>query len=419
VVGKKVKAKQDNMKRNVSLLVLFIIAIGTGAAFAFAVFGPSSAWEADVEITGVGYDGNPLLTTDAEIEALGGFPSARIVKVDFDGNPDDGHPSLQTITYTLWSGVTATWPLYTHEDMGMIPKVDFAVGQAFLADEDGNRVTSFPGIWEDVDNSTGKVHFYFGFSVAFTTRATFWQVEPTHVSWTILDLKGSDYLWMVDNGRIPDISEVSLSTTIDLRVTGIGDFQYVGRIENIETFGDPRARYTISPESSGIPDTGIDAFNLAYDWKAAYEIGMAKPRNPDNPVQMTYNIIDSESENMASITTGARLRPGIDGNKGIQAGDGDALVPGGPLTFAVDDITVYDVELIYNFLCDVTLNGIPMTAKGGWLSGRIDEYFIPPKDPEPPGFDLFWILVIGLIAVVCLNEGSKRRGVAIQVKGGG
>lgn len=418
MVKNKVRAKQDTTRRNVVLVVLFIIAIGSGATFAFAVFGPSSAWEGDVEISGVGYD-NRFFTDKVELEGMGATVSPRIVKIDFDGNPDDGHSSLQTVTYTLWSGVTATWPLYTHEDMGMMPKVDFSVGQLFLADASGNRVIDYPGVWEDVDSSTGKVHFYFGFSVAFTTRATFWQVEAGTVSWTILDLKDSDYLWMVDNGRIPDISEVSLSTTIDLRVTGIGEFQYAGKVESVEVFGDPRARYTISPESSGVPDTNIDAFNLVYDWKEAYEVGMAEPRNPNNPVQVTYNIIDSESENMASITTGAKLRPGLDGNKRIQAGGGDPLIPGGPLTFEVGDITVYDVELIYNFLCDVTLNGIPLTAKGDWLSGRIDEYFIPPKDPEPPGFDLFWILVIGLIAVVCLNEGSKRRGIAIQVKGGG
>jgi len=409
----KVRGKQNKRRRNVVLVFLFVISIGITAAYSFAAFGPSSAWEADVEISGVGYD-NEFFTDVATLELMADYVSPRIVKIDFDGNPDDGHSNLQTITYTLWSGVTATWPLYTHADMGMVPKVDFSVGQLFLADEFGERVLAYDGKWEDVDDSTGKVHFYFGFSAAFTTRAAFWQVEEQTVSWTILDLKGSDYLWMVDNGRIPDISEVVLSTTIDLRVTGIGDFQYAGRIENIEVFGDPRARYTISPESSGIPDTDIDAFNLAYDWKASYEVGMAEPRSLANPVQMTYNIIDSESENMASITTGARLRPGIDGNKGIQAGDGDPLVPGGPLTFEVDDITVYDVELIYNFLCDVTLNGIPMTAKGDWLSGRIDEYFIPPKDPEPFGFDLIWLLVIGLIAVVCLNEGSKRRTVPIK-----
>lgn len=420
MVKKNVAGKRDVLRRNVVLVVLFIAVIWSGAAFAFAAFGPSSAWEADVEISGVGYD-SEFYTSNEEILALGGFPSPRIVKVDFDGNPKDGHSALHTVSYTQWPNIPLTFPLYSYEDKGMIPKVDFSVGQLFLSDASGNPVADFPGVWEDIDDTTGKMHYYFGFSTAFTGRAILWPCE-THddrdlLFWTVLEPKNSDYLWIVGDGMIPDINEVSLSTTIDLRVTGVGEFQYKGKIENIEVLGDPRARYTMSAASAGVSDTSISSFNADYDWKTAYEVGMAEPLNPDNPVQITYNdIIDGEDENMASVTTGAKLRPGLDGNKGGQAGGGDPFYPGGPLSFAVDDITVYNVELIYDFLCDVTLNGIPLTAKGDWLSGRVDEYFIPPKDPEPFGFDLFWLVVIAVAAIFVLNEGSKRRTIGIKLE---
>jgi hypothetical protein len=393
-------------RRNILLLGMFVVMALIGSSTLFTAFGPSSAWEADVEIVRVS-DGVTWYTSE-DVTDLGGFPSARIVKVDFDGDPIARHSTIDTIEYPGFLGI---FPQglnhFSRDDLGMQPTVDIAVGQMYLSNEDGVLVTQY-WEWEDVDAETGLLRFYFAFSVAFTTRAV--QVPHSLPTW-ILELDTYEYYLRALTEGVPELGEVDVKSNVQLRVGNEGlNYTYKGIVEDVVLL-DTRVRYTYNPAEIGVTDESIDVFNSEYDWKEIFEYGSAKPMNEANPISVLHTVIDSESENMAEFSCGAILSAGVDANKRDQFAP--TILTGGPETWDIQDISVYNVELIYDLVCEVTLNGIPLTAKGALLTGRYDSVFIPPPDPEPLDWwqEYWWLLlIVGGLFLITGGASKRNRG---------
>lgn len=402
---KKMGILQDKTRRNATLLLVSVIVLLGAGSSLFAAFGPESGWEADVALSGVGFDSTMYTMDSPDIDDLASLLTARIVKVDFDGSAVDQHSTSSVETYTYFGG-SRDYDVFDYNAAGMEPKVDFSVGQFFAVDSEGNPILDYGGEWENVTTTEGKLKFYFGFSVAFTTRAEIQTYAPADHA-IMYAPYAHDYYWHNYEKEFGDIDTIAARAIIDLNVKSLTNFTYEGTVDSVTVLGTPTARYTIDAADAELIDTSIDSFNSVYDWKAEYTPGHAAPYNPTNPVVVTYNVINTTTDNVAQIQVGAVLRPGADCNTytvGLAMTTG---LGGGPENVYTQDLFIYNVELIYNFVVETSLNGIPITAMGDWLSGRIDNGIIPPP-PEPTFWEQYWWLIVA-IAVVCVLGGGSRR----------
>lgn len=372
-------------ERNFLLFMLLLGGLAIGVvADPFAAFGPSSEWGADVEIMTVGYESNMY-------DNYADFPSSanillagsRAVTIDYDGAVNE--EALLPITL----GMSNPYDLPT-STFGMYPMVTHAVGNFFYANELGDKVLAPIRTFENTTEDIGNVHYYFGFSVMFTTRGETQFGPTTGVAWDTPDTNVNDWV----GKQYAPIKPIDLTTVVGIRVQSLTDtFEFEGFINEIKVVNE-RARYTLSEDISGIPsDLGV--FNTLYDWEEDNIKGVVTSKMPT----IAYNIIDSEEEKLASIRLGATLQIGCDSAVNWDfasiAVDNDLNEHNHEL---IDAITVYNVEYIYDVLVDISINGVPITDwMGSWAQGTEDGTL--PADSQP--YEEPWMLYI-LIAVAAV-----------------
>jgi hypothetical protein len=382
--------------------LLFILLLGgltVGVvADPFAAFGPSSEWGADVEIMAVGYGDN-------RYDDYADFPAganvllsgSRAVTIDYDGIVDLDALSESDIPFRIDVSGPVPDDLPTNTP-GMYPMVTHAVGNFFYANELGNKVLAPIRIFENTSVDLGNVHYYFGFSVMFTTRGETKFGPSQGLAWYTPDTDDNDWV----GRQYAPVRPIDLTTVVGIRVQSLTDtFEFEGFINEVKVVNE-RARYTLSESISGV-SSDLEIFNTLYDW----EEDNIKGAIVAEAHRIAYDIIDSEDEKLASITLGATLQLGCDSAVGwtlYWQNIDEALNEIG--YDYVGTINVYNVEYIYDVLVDISINGVPITDwMGSWAQGTEDGTL--PADSQP--YEEPWMLYIfiAVAAVLVLTIARK------------
>jgi len=413
------------VNRKIAVIVLIAVSFLVVGATTMSSFGPSSAWGIDAELNAVGYkttSGINWYTPTSTFPDIAQVVTkgARIVTVDYDGSI----VSLQGKTNAGTSGT----PCYSisGNEPGFMPPVTQAVGQMFYVDETGKP--SLAPVYH-YDNASEDVICYFGFSIMFTTRvgelmllgdsavANFNQFAGWHPTDLVNDI--GDYGWRTK--ELPAIGEITAYTTVGFHVQVLNpantELSYQGNVETLTIVGES-ARYTISTEDASVSDNSIAYFNDNYGWRSTYVPGYAvKDGNPT----ITYNVINSTTDNTATIAMGAKLRIGADAHQGDAAWIGtDAVLK--PLGYVqVGAINWFNVEYLCNILVEVHINHVPQADyEATWASGSGDGYVVY-KDPAE--FDwvqwmkenqIVMLVIIFLVIGLCCVGSSRGKSVVLQ-----
>ena len=377
--------------RKEGLLLLIVVGLVVGAfGLPFVTFA-SSDWGMDVELVSIGHGGN--------IYDIGSLPSSaditlegkRITTLDYDGVVDyesaEQRPMMDYDPYMLPSDYS-----------GMLPRVSHAVGNLFYTNEVGERSLAPIRTFENTTEDLGNVHYYFGFSVMFTTRAAVQYAGRDVLLYHRVD---DEFDWL--SRQIVPLGKIDMTTTVGIHLQSLTEtFQYNGTINEVSIVNE-RARYTLASSISGVSED-MDIFNRDYSWVEKYMIGSAvKSRTPT----IDYGVIDSESEQLATITLGASLEVGVEAPLTLEQIWDPAVYDIINSLLAPYDVEaafqlqVYNVEYIFDVVIDASLNGVPITDfMADWAAGTQD-VLLPADDtmPETP-WELF--IIIALVAIIAL-----------------
>lgn len=352
-----------------------------GGTTLMSAFGVDTVWGGDVQFYSIKYF-DQLISNPSELPEYAFNVGSRTITADFDGKIVD--------TYD-WD----TAPLYfgdtfgiTYEADGMVPTINYDVGRFKYFNNLSQEIsvaTGFPIFYE---NETADVHFYFGFSVGFSTAA--YEVGTGEIARIFVPSSDTRYGWYTQ--AIVECAEAEMMSTIALRFEPIisGAVIYSGELNEVRVYRE-RAYYVTQPP--GEEYETIEDMNANFDWNGVgYQIsGYAESLGIP---KITYNVIDSDTEKMATIELGAKLRPGVDplviGNKVSEPDSGlDGWI-------SVGAIDTYNVGYVYDLVIDVSINGIPLTDPDAeWLMGRFGINF--PAVPPLPWYLQEWVLIIALI----------------------
>lgn len=378
--------------RKEGLLLLIVIGLLVGAfGMPFVAFA-SSDWGMDVELVSIGQGGYTYdienLPSSADVMLAG----KRIVTLDYDSVVDWESADTRDLgPYDNVCDLTMDYP-------GMLPRVSHAVGNLFYTNEFGEKSAAPIRTFENTSMDLGNVHYYFGFSVMFTTRAEVQQAEWDVVLYNRVE---GELDWM--SRQIVPLRMIDMTTTVGIHLQSLTEtFQYNGTINEVKIINE-RARYTLASSISGVSED-MEIFNRDYDWVDLYMIGSAvESRTPT----INYGIIDSESEELATITLGASLEVGVESPKTLeQIWDPTVLDTINTILHpysveAAFQLQVYNVEYIFDVMIDASLNGVPITDfMAEWAAGTQD-VLLPAEDtmPETP-WELF--IIIALVAIIAL-----------------
>jgi hypothetical protein len=386
-VSKKIpRLGYKRQRQYVGLAVLVLILGIGGVSSLFTAFGPSSGWEGDTELVAVQFE-DDIYTDKQEILDLGGLTGARIVTADFDGSSYDNWDGDILTVYNYFNSPGLDVELYNEQDMGAAPDIRFSVGQLFYTNELGEKVDEEYYNWvaHQDDVLMGDVHYYFGFSVMFTTRAET-QPRVSDIQYYMDD--NSEYPYMkVD--ELPEGREVELESTVDLRIETLTDSLYVGKVESI-TLLDTVSRYT---SDYGLGNDDLSYINNNLDWNSYPNQGVAQAAS-STPIELIYDVINTDTDNVARIKANARMKPGFDwfDNGRVYLDDN---------VHEVSALQMYDVELMYHIVAEVTINNVPLMDWTGYFSAGTGDYSFRIDEPETE-FPFWIILLVVVIAFVIL-----------------
>ena len=373
-----------------ALLVVGMFVVLLGASTTFSTFGFESVWGADVQFDSIAF-------MDAVIESPEDLPEysfnvgSRTVTSDFDGKVEATHWDTAT---TLWGDKAITYA-----DEGTYPTVNY----------DLSRFKYYNNITEELDESQAfmvvdnineevDVHFFFGFSIAFSTAAYSVPMPATDVyaHRVFIPRPGVHYGWGTET--YVESNEVEMTSTVALRFEAFtGDFDYSGSVNDITVIGE-RAYYVTRPP--GVEYETIEEFNDGYEWKSpehyvpGYAVASGTP-------QITYDVIDSASENMATIEASVKLRPALDPVVTSEVVALEGLYPG---YVVVDGIDTFNVGFIYDIVVDVSINDIPLYDESAILAMGRYGVNLPIPLPEPWYLsELALILIVIVSAVIFMK----------------
>ena len=374
-----------------AFLLLGMFVVMTGASVAFSTFGLDSVWGADVQFDSISFMGT-LIDEPEELPEYSFNVGSRTITADFDG---------KTLDTFDWETATDYWGStgITYSEYGMSPTINY----------DLSRFKYYSNVTEELDEAqsylvldntdqTIDVHFYFGFSIAFSTAAYSISLPSTGLAPKHVFIAGSDvnYGWRTES--IVESREVEMTSVVALRFEALsGDFDYTGTLNQITVIGE-RAYYVTQPP--GTDYATIEEFNADYDWndKQYTVFGYAEPVGVP---KITYGVINSETEKMATIEATAKLRPALDpmvtSVSEIPLGSYDGYV-------VVSGIDTYNVGFIYDIVVDVSINDIPVYDESAILA--LGRYGINLPVPPPP---LWYLSPMVLIVVLVLSFILARR----------
>lgn len=391
----KLSLRPDKKKIYALSIILFFIIFGAGS-IAFSTFGIDSVWGADIQFDKIKFGSNTIASPE-ELPDFSFNVGSRTITMNYDGLPQDEFD---------WDNAPIYWTTrtITYADAGMKPKVNYDLGRFIYFDRMNEEVaTAIEDIKINYEEETADIHFYFGFSIGFSTAAT---VAHNGQGWrTYVPSPYCNYAYYTES--LAETGTVELTSEVALRFEAIiaGDYEYKGVINSVTVLKEYGYYVTRPADYSGSYD--IDIMNSDYDWNSEVYYAPGKAESLGEP-KVLYGQIDSTTADMAIITAGAKLTPGVDPRVegGLNAVPKEGL--SGWLT--VSALDVYNVGFIYDLIIDVSINDIPLVDPGAdYLAGRIGMVFSQKAPPVVPYSDLLIVLVIVVGFVIGHNLFSRRR----------
>jgi hypothetical protein len=399
---KRIKKSTGFMDKRVlyaSLVIMAVIVLGFGGTL-FNTFGIDSIWGADTQFDVIKYN-DVRIASPEELPEYQFNVGSRTITINYDGVPAEEFD---------WSTATSYWGTkgIIYVDAGMKPKVNYDVGTFKYFNEITEEIAEAVGnLVISTDGETADIHFYFGFSIGFSTAATV--LNNGQDGFRIyVPSASSQYAYysesIVETGTVDMVSEVALrfsALSVSENIT------YTGHINAISVINQ-YSYYVTRPADYTGDDFSIDTMNAEYDWNSRdyYSPGKAVPIGVP---EVKYNQIDSDTEDMAIISAGVSLTPGVDPQ--VQ-GEYPGVADIGSLVgyVGVVGIDVYNVGYIYDILVDVSLNDIPLVnPDASFLLGRLG--LVLPQTEPLPWFNSNMVLIIAMVLGFVLVGGvvSKRR----------
>jgi hypothetical protein len=352
----------------------------------------------------VGYGTNMYPVESLPTTALVSQAGNRIVTIDYDKAIN--WATFPTSTINAWGAAYTAYKVDTTTP-GLLPAVSHAVGNLFYCAPNGTATEAPTKTFENTTGDLGNVHYYFGFSVMFTTRGDIsYSNDPT-----LMKNRDSDTLGWLTYRQVAPYSEIDARTVVQLDLQSLGtNFQYQGVLNSVNVINQ-RARYTIAESISGV-NSSMDVFNTQYAWLPHNMKGYASESLV--PI-VTYNQIDSESTNQATIELGAKLAIGLDSAVVLPwdySSSWTASYAIGLLNAAINPqgydlagtMHVYNVEFIYDLVIDVSLNGVPLADyMASYAQGTLDG-LLKATEPQPVEIPWLMIALIVILVVVVLRR---------------
>ena len=187
--------------------------------------------------------------------------------------------------------------------------------------------------------------------------------------------------------------------------TADDNLNYTGSVNSVSVVRE--YGYYVTQSASYAGEYDIETFNTDFLWlnKAHRVPGIAESLGA--PV-ITYDIIDSTSEDMATIKVGAKLRPAIDPWSALQFEFVEGVYDGWIQT---DGISIYNVGYIYDLIIDVSINDIPLISDtADTLLGRMG-ITINPLAAEPIWWESWVLIAVGIgVFFLAMNQFKSRGG---------
>lgn len=394
----------DRNDRILGIFALIVLGIGVGVSgFQFNVFADTD-WGIDVELVSIGYGTNMYQIEDLPDTATIYLAGTRATTIDYDKEINWGTVARETLNIL---GGSYTAYKATPTSAGLLPTVTHAVGNLFFSTANGSTTTAPKPVFENTTEGIGNVHFYFGFSVMFTTRA---DVYVGTGSTLITNREVGELGWLTYR-QVAPYSEIDAKSVVGLNLNSLTDtFDYQGVINTVNVVNQ-RARYTLSEDISGV-SSSLDVFNAEYEWlphnMQGYALESAIP-------VIKYNVIDTTKNKLATIELGAKLAIGMDSPvdlpwnlEDMYASDvalymlNAALNPLGYDT--AGSIHVYNVEYIYDLVIDVSLNGVPVADYMAEFAQGTSDAMMPADEQSDDEFPIFIVIAIAIIVIIVLRR---------------
>lgn len=388
---KRGKIKRSEYRKNLKYLSLGIAAVVIllfGASSLYSAWGFSSVWGADVEFDNITFMGKEYHDVEDMPEYAFNVGS-RTITADFDGSPVDDYDWVNAPLYWRTSSIS-----YAAE--GMKPKVNYDLSRFIYFNELTEEISEATG-YVDIsdDNETADIHFYFGFSVMFST-ATYSMPNGAGRHQIFIPSADSDYAFysegLTESGEVLMKSEVAIRFAPTMNET----FEYFGSVNDVRVY-NTRAYYVQRSQDYVSDNYSIAYMNANYNWNSEEYLIPGEAEGIGIP-NITYNVINSTTENMATIEVGAKLKAGIDPQVAV---GGVHSIPEGGYSGYLDVTTmdVYNVGFIYDLVVAVSINDIPLydvTAR--FAGGRVGIIF--PSTEPMLWFNATWILLLVAIAII-------------------
>jgi len=378
---------QFSMNKRTLYLILVIGAIVmiAGGSTLFATFNYSSFWGADVELDAIKF-GSTLYDDPTLLPEYAFNIGARTVTADFDDKPANVFDWNTADSYYGTKGIT-------YADDGMKPTVNYDVSRFVYYDNVSNVISESLGYLDiDVVENTTDIHYYFGFSVMFSTAA--YSVNTGEDGFiTFIPAPDIDYVWYTEG--ITESAEVQMTSTVAIRFEPIVEgYTYEGTLNSLQVVRE-RAYYVTNPPDSSY-DT-IDDMNANYGWHTVAHHIEGYAESLGEPT-ILYDVINSDTEKMATIELGAKLRPAFDPVVYLETLS--TVNPSYDGYITVGAIDTYNVGFIYDIVVDVSINDIPLSDQTAIFA--LGRYGInTPVVPQPePWYITPIVLILVLVAGV-------------------
>jgi hypothetical protein len=220
----------------------------------------------------------------------------------------------------------------------------------------------------------------------FTTRAST-EARVSDIQYFKDDNSESPYL-KVD--ELPEGREVDLEATIDLRIETLTDSLYIGKIENIALLNTV-SRYT---NDYGLGDDSLGFINSNLDWNSYPSYGVAE-QGSATPIELIYDVINTDTDNTARVKANARLKAGFDWF------DNGADYDTQHDIHEASALQMYDVELLYHVVAEVAINNVPLMDWTAYFAAGTGDYTFRIAEPEAE-FPFWLILIVVVLVVIVL-----------------
>ena len=314
--------------KNLLMALVIIAGISVGAVLQSGL-GVSTIWDADIELKGIGADGDYYL-----YDSIIDYETKSYTKItaDLDGDPDV--PNLNSMN-----------------SPGLLPEYDWTLGSLFYTNQYGESVSSAGPKKDETIDGIRYLTYYFGFSSSVISRADHDDIAVEDHVYNF-DYYGTN---LNDLYEVPEFATGNVIVDVGVRLSNIDDtIPTECGVQQVKLL-NTRMRYTQAAAMGESEE--IEEFNRCYDWIDTY----------NHKGSISTPVIDHEYYGMgydySSVTNIQTV---------LSPGSEYAIVYAGMGGWHGGSFNVFDVEIIMDFMVEVKLTYELAADIGNYLEGRLD-----------------------------------------------